>query len=64
MCMHHVMVIYTKCDNNTGPYLAGGGVVRAPIVLSNASVWDTYSKLIPPGRARPLNTFCQFNLST
>jgi phytoene dehydrogenase-like protein len=32
-----------------GVTLKSGGVVRAPVVLSNASVWDTYSKLLPPG---------------
>ena len=32
-----------------GVKLRGGSEVRAPIVLSNASVWDTYSKLLPPG---------------
>jgi len=32
-----------------GVKLRGGKEVRAPVVLSNASVWDTYSKLIPPG---------------
>ena len=29
--------------------MRGGETVRAPVVVSNASVWDTYGKLLPPG---------------
>ena len=32
-----------------GVRLKGGDTVRAPVVVSNASVWDTYGKLLPPG---------------
>ena len=45
----HVDSVLVEGGAAVGVKLRGGKEVRAPVVLSNASVWDTYSKLIPPG---------------
>lgn len=45
----HVESVLVEDGAAVGVKLRGGGEVRAPVVLSNASVWDTYSKLVPPG---------------
>ena len=45
----HVESVLIEGGAAVGVSLKNGGEVRAPVVLSNASVWDTYSKLLPPG---------------
>ena len=46
----HVENVIIEDGAAVGVRLANGkGDIRAPIVLSNASVWDTYGKLLPPG---------------
>jgi len=46
----HVDKIIIEDGAAVGVRLANGkGEIRAPIVLSNASVWDTYDKLLPAG---------------
>ena len=46
----HVDEIIVENGAAVGVKLANGkGEIRAPIVLSNASVWDTYGKLLPRG---------------
>jgi phytoene dehydrogenase-like protein len=48
----HVDEIIVENGTAVGVKLANGkGEVRAPIVLSNASVWDTYGTLLPKGAA-------------
>ena len=45
----HVDQIVVENNVATGVRLKNGDVLSAATVMSNASVWDTYSSLIPPG---------------
>jgi phytoene dehydrogenase-like protein len=45
----HVEQVIVEDGAAVGVRLKGGDTVRAPVVVSNASVWDTYGKLLPPG---------------
>ena len=45
----HVDRVLIEDGAAVGVRLKSGEEVRAPVVLSNASVWDTYNHLIPPG---------------
>lgn len=44
----HVEQILVKSNQVTGVRLRNGEVISAPIVISNATVWDTYSQLLQP----------------
>jgi phytoene dehydrogenase-like protein len=53
----HVDEIIVENGTAVGVKLANGkGEIRAPIVLSNASVWDTYGTLLPKGAAPATET--------
>ncbi len=45
----HVETIVLERGRACGVRLAGGEVLRSTTVISNATLWDTYSKLLPPG---------------
>ncbi|WP_159786074.1 phytoene desaturase family protein [Sodalinema gerasimenkoae] len=50
----HVEKILVESGQVTGVRLRNGDILKAPIVISNATVWDTYRKLLsghhlPPG---------------
>ncbi len=40
--------ILVESGKTTGIRLQNGEIIRAPIVISNATVWDTYTKLLRP----------------
>jgi phytoene dehydrogenase-like protein len=40
--------ILVESGKTTGVRLQNGEIIRAPIVISNATVWDTYTKLLRP----------------
>ncbi len=44
----HVDKIIVESGNITGIKLRKGDIVEAPIVISNATLWDTYSHLLEP----------------
>ncbi len=46
----------------TGVRLKTGQTLKAPVVISNASIWDTYSHLLQPEDLPP--SFCKTALST
>ncbi|MGF1479890.1 MAG: phytoene desaturase family protein [Cyanophyceae cyanobacterium] len=57
----HVEQILVASGQVTGVQLRSGEVIEAPIVISNATVWDTYGKLLRP---EDLPTACQQQLAT
>ncbi|PSB45375.1 all-trans-retinol 13,14-reductase [Cyanosarcina cf. burmensis CCALA 770] len=44
----HVEQILVESGRVTGVRLRKGEILHAPIVISNASIWDTYGKLLQP----------------
>ncbi len=44
----HVEQILVEYGKVTGVLLPEGKVVKAPVVISNATIWDTYTKLLRP----------------
>ena len=46
---HVERVLLDETGAAKGVKLRSGAEVHAPVVISNASVWDTYARLIPPG---------------
>ncbi|MEG3850392.1 NAD(P)/FAD-dependent oxidoreductase [Microcoleus sp. herbarium19] len=40
--------ILVESGKTTGARLQNGEIIRAPIVISNATIWDTYTKLLRP----------------
>ncbi len=44
----HVEQILVESGRVAGVRLRKGEVIKAPIVISNATIWDTYSKLLQP----------------
>ncbi|MCU0525301.1 MAG: NAD(P)/FAD-dependent oxidoreductase [Elainella sp. Prado103] len=54
----HVDQIVIEQNRAVGIRLQGGSVLRAPIVISNATIWDTYNHLIP-ATAIPTQQFAQ-----
>ncbi len=40
--------ILVESGKTTGIRLQNGEIIRAPIVISNATIWDTYTKLLRP----------------
>jgi len=40
--------IYVEDGRATGVVLQGGEVLKAPVVISNASIWDTFTHLLRP----------------
>ena len=44
----HVEQILIENGKASGVRLKNGEILRAPIVISNATVWDTYTKLLKP----------------
>lgn len=44
----HVEQILVNCGKVFGVQLTNGEIINAPIVISNASIWDTYTKLLDP----------------
>ena len=44
----HVEQILVESGKAVGVHLRGGETLNAPIVISNATVWDTYGKLLRP----------------
>lgn len=44
----HVERILVESDRTVGVKLKKGEVIRAPIVISNATIWDTYGSLLAP----------------
>jgi carotene isomerase len=49
----HVEQILVESGKAVGVRLRGGEVLHAPTVISNASIWDTYTKLLPPEQLPP-----------
>ena len=45
----HVEQVIVEDGRAVGVQMRNGDELRAPIVISNASVWDTYNQLIPDG---------------
>ncbi|MBW4596149.1 MAG: NAD(P)/FAD-dependent oxidoreductase [Brasilonema angustatum HA4187-MV1] len=45
---HHVEQILVENSKVIGVQLTKGEILKAPIVISNASIWDTYTKLLRP----------------
>ncbi|MBW4626582.1 MAG: NAD(P)/FAD-dependent oxidoreductase [Brasilonema octagenarum HA4186-MV1] len=45
---HHVEQILVENRKVLGVQLTKGEILKAPIVISNASIWDTYTKLLRP----------------
>jgi phytoene dehydrogenase-like protein len=43
----HVEQILVEADTVAGVRLQNGKIFKAPIVISNATIWDTYTKLLP-----------------
>ena len=44
----HVEQILVEYGKVTGVLLPEGKIVKAPVVISNATIWDTYTKLLRP----------------
>lgn len=44
----HVDQILVNGDRVQGVKLQRGEVLQAPVVISNATIWDTYTQLLPP----------------
>ncbi len=44
----HVEQILVESGKVTGVLLPEGKIVKAPVVISNATIWDTYTKLLRP----------------
>lgn len=44
----HVERILVEAGRVTGVRLRNGTTFKAPIVISNATIWDTYTHLVPP----------------
>lgn len=44
----HVKKILIESGRTSGVRLKNGQILLAPIVISNASIWDTYTKLLKP----------------
>ncbi|MGE5658708.1 MAG: phytoene desaturase family protein [Actinomycetota bacterium] len=44
----HVEQILVESNRVTGVRLRSGEILQAPVVISNATIWDTYSKLLRP----------------
>ncbi|MBD1832411.1 FAD-dependent oxidoreductase [Cyanobacteria bacterium FACHB-472] len=44
----HVEQILIQSGKVTGVKLKNGEVINAPVVISNATIWDTYTKLLRP----------------
>jgi carotene isomerase len=44
----HVEQILLESGKVVGVKLENGEVIQAPVVISNATIWDTYSKLLQP----------------
>ncbi|MFP4298603.1 MAG: phytoene desaturase family protein, partial [Spirulinaceae cyanobacterium] len=44
----HVEQILVKANQVTGIRLKNGEILNAPIVISNATIWDTYNHLLSP----------------
>ena len=42
----HVEQILVECQKAVGVRLRNGEVIYAPVVISNATIWDTYTKLL------------------
>ncbi|AGY57172.1 phytoene desaturase family protein [Gloeobacter kilaueensis] len=49
----HVQTILIEQGRVAGVQLVGGERLDAPVVISNASLWDTYTKLVPAGALNP-----------
>ncbi len=47
-CNAHVEAILVKAGKVVGVRLRGGETLQAPVVISNATVWDTYQTLLKP----------------
>jgi phytoene dehydrogenase-like protein len=48
----HVEQILVNSGKVFGVQLTNGEILKAPIVISNASIWDTYTKLLHPDDLR------------
>lgn len=44
----HVEQVLVKSGKALGVKLRSGSAIHAPVVISNATLWDTYAKLLPP----------------
>ncbi|MEL6232746.1 MAG: all-trans-retinol 13,14-reductase, partial [Cyanobacteria bacterium J06627_3] len=44
----HVQKVLTKNGKTEGVQLKSGEQIKAPIVISNATIWDTYNHLVDP----------------
>jgi carotene isomerase len=44
----HVDRILVESNQAVGVQLANGEIIKAPTVISNATIWDTYTKLLRP----------------
>jgi phytoene dehydrogenase-like protein len=44
----HVEQILIQSGKVTGVKLKKGEIINAPVVISNATLWDTYTKLLRP----------------
>jgi len=49
----HVEQVLLDRGKATGVRLRGGETLQAPIVISNATLWDTYNHLLPPDALPP-----------
>lgn len=50
----HVDKIIVENSKAKGVRLRNGEVIQAPIVISNATIWDTYTKLLEPDDLSPV----------
>lgn len=48
----HVEQILVDSGNVVGVRLRRGKIIKAPIVIANATIWDTYGKLLQPALYR------------
>ncbi len=58
----HVEKILVESGKAVGVKLQNGEVLKAPIVISNATIWDTYNHLLNPEDLPA--AFCQISLNT
>lgn len=58
----HVEQILLESGKVAGVRLRNGEIIKAPIVISNATVWDTYTKLLQPQDLPP--SYRQQSLNT
>ena len=58
----HVEQILIKSGKTIGVRLGKGDIIKAPIVISNATIWDTYTKLLSPEDLPP--SYRQKSLAT